>query len=279
MIKFTELNHKYESTDNANINWTSVTTAVHHFTQPFDSDSIALKTSQSKKSKWYGMPVKEIQAQWKSTNTYSLTLGTWYHKMMEDAALSHETISVDGVELKIVKPIMVGDEKFAPIQKLQNNTKYPEHFTYLKSIGMCGQSDEVDVINGLLNIADYKTNKEIKFQSYKRWDTGYQMMKPPFHHLQDCNWVHYCMQLSIYMYMILKHNPQLKPGKITLNHILFEVEGRDKFDNPIYKTDDQGNFIVKEGSPIPHDVPYLKTEVQVLMNWMKNNKVPAKIKR
>lgn len=273
-VKFTDAGHKYTSTDGANINWTSVTTAIHHFTQPFDSDTIAAKSSTSRKSKWFGMTVSDIQKQWKATNTYSLTLGTWYHKLMEDAVLSHETITSDGVELKIVKPIMIGEEKMAPLQQLNNNTKYPEHLTYLKSIGIIGQSDDVEVVNGFLNIGDFKTNKELKLQSYKKWDGTYQMMKAPFQHLHDCNYIHYCLQLSVYMYMILKHNPQLKPGKITLKHILFEVESRDKFDNPIYKQDEKGNFFVLDTQD--YDVPYMKQEVQVLMNWMKMNKIPAK---
>lgn len=269
MVKFTEEGHKYTSTDTANIKWTSVTTAIHHFGQEFDSDIVAKQVAAKKSSKWYGMSVSDIQTQWKATNTYSLQLGTWYHKMMEDSILSHDSIVTDDVEMKIVKPIMIDNEKHAPVQRLQNNTMYPEHLTYLKSVGIIGQSDLVEVVNGYLNIGDYKTNKEIKFQSFKKWDTGHQMMKPPFHHLQDCNYNHYCLQLSLYMYMILKHNPQLKPGKITLKHILFEIETRDKFDNPIYKIDPLGNFIVSDTQD--YDVPYLKNECAVLVNWLKTN--------
>lgn len=274
MIKFSDEGHKYSSTDGANINWTSVTTAVHHFTQPFDEKAISKLVSTKRSSKWYGMTIPAILNQWKATNSYSLKVGNWYHNMMETAALSHESIMVDGFNLKIVKPIVVGTEKFAPVQKLENNCKYPEHFAYLKSSALCGQSDDVETVNGLLNIGDFKTNKEIKLQSFKHWETGHQMMKPPFQHLQDCNFNHYSLQLSIYMYMILKHNPQLKPGKITLKHIFFEESGRDKFDNPIYKEDEHGNFFVKDTHE--YKIPYLKTECQVLVQWLKTYKIPPK---
>lgn len=215
------------------------------------------------------MTVSDIQQEWKSTNDYSLKIGTWYHKLMEDTILSHDTIVVEDTEIPIIKPIIEGDVKVAPEQKLSNG-KYPEHFVYLKSVGLCGQADDVEVVNGTVRIGDFKTNKEIKFQSYKNWDGVYQMMKPPLQHIQDCNYHHYCLQLSMYMYIILKHNPQLKPGKITLKHILFEEQTRDKFDNPVYKLDKDGNFIVKDIQE--YKLPYLKSECMILCNWLKINK-------
>lgn len=270
MIKFTEEGHAYTSTDNSNISWTSVTKLIDKFSQPFDSQQIATNCSNKKKSKWYGMSVKDIQAQWKLSNLYSLEVGNWFHNMMEASVLSCNSIQVDGIDLEIVKPVIIEGEKFAPDQKLKNNHTYPEHFTYLKSAGLCGQSDKVEIINNHVNVLDYKSNKEIKLQSYRRWDTGYQMMLTPFQHLQDCNFVHYSLQLSLYMYMILKHNPQFKPGKITLQHVLFEEQTRDKFDNPIYKKDADGNFFVKD--QIFYDVPYMKKECQTLVDYLKNNK-------
>ena len=50
--------------------------------------------------------------------------------------------------------------KKAPDQKLADGI-YPEHMTYLKSASLCGQADRIEVINGKVNIYDYKTNKEI----------------------------------------------------------------------------------------------------------------------
>jgi hypothetical protein len=86
------------------------------------------------------------------------------------------------------------------------------------------------------------------------------MLQAPFQHLHDCNFVTYSLQLSLYMFMILKHNPQFKPGKITLQHVLFEEQTRDKYDNPVYKKDEQGNFFVKD--IVLYDVPYMKKNVR-----------------
>ena len=60
-------------------------------------------------------------------------------------------------------------------------------------------------------------------------------MFKPLSHLDDCNLNHYNIQLSLYMYIILKHNPKLKPGKLIIQHVKFEETGRDKYDYPITK--------------------------------------------
>jgi GTP:adenosylcobinamide-phosphate guanylyltransferase len=61
------------------------------------------------------------------------------------------------------------------------------------------------------------------------------------------------------MYIILKHNPKLKPGKLTIHHVLFYTEGNDSFGNPITKLDENGEPLVKK--IVPYDLPYLKDEV------------------
>ena len=95
-------------------------------------------------------------------------------------------------------------------------------------------------------------------------------MTGPCCHLDDCNFYHYALQLSIYLYIILKHNPRYKPGKLSLHHITFEEEGVDKYGYPVAKRDSQGNPIVKE--VVPYDVPYLKDEVINMINWLHDNR-------
>jgi hypothetical protein len=140
---------------------------------------------------------------------------------------------------------------------------------YLKSAGLCGQSDLVEVIDDTVHITDYKTNKEIKTEGFKSWNGTTQKMQYPVSHLDDCELNHYTLQLSIYMYIILKHNPRLKPGTITLHHIIFEEEGRNKFDYPITKLDSNGDPIVKD--IVPYEVPYMRSEVISMINWMKDH--------
>jgi catechol 2,3-dioxygenase-like lactoylglutathione lyase family enzyme len=76
--------------------------------------------------------------------------------------------------------------------------------------------------------------------------------------------------------MILKHNPQYRPGKLTLHHITFEEEDRDKYGYPIAKKDADGNPIVK--AIHPYEVPYLKSEVIAMINWLHDNRHNLKVK-
>ena len=45
----------------------------------------------------------------------------------------------------------------------------------------------IEVVNGKVNIIDYKTNKEIKKESYVDWDGKSEKMSPPVDSLDDCN--------------------------------------------------------------------------------------------
>ena len=42
-------------------------------------------------------------------------------------------------------------------------------------------------------------------------------MYNPVSHLDDCNLNHYNLQLSIYAYIIKKHNPKLRVGNLKFN--------------------------------------------------------------
>lgn len=269
-LTFTEKGHKYESIDpNDNIEWTSVTSLVGKFKPHFDKDAIAAKSSKSKKSKWYGIPAEEIIRIWEAETNRALTLGTFYHNQREADLLECDTLQREGFDLPVVPPKVQDGIKYAPNQKLIAGI-YPEHFVYLKSAGICGQADRVEVVNGTVNIYDYKTNKEIKTEGYVNWEGVRDTLEGPVSHIDNCNLQHYTLQMSIYMYIIIKHNPRLKPGKLVIEHITFEKEGDDEHGYPITKYNDQGDPIVKD--IIPYEVPYLKNEVLAMINWLKENK-------
>ena len=276
IITFKSQDHSYTSIDKQeDIKWVSVTSFIGNFKQPFDADKIALKTSKSKKSKWYGMTPEEIKQAWSNEALRATTLGTWYHNCRESDICSLETIERHGSTVPIFKPIENDGIKISPNQKLTDGV-YPEHMVYLKSAGLCGQSDLVEVINGEVHITDYKTNKEIKTEGFTNWEGVTTKMNPPVKHLDDCNVNHYALQLSLYMYIILKHNPKLKPGTLTIHHILFEEVGKDKFGNPITALDTNGDPIVKD--IVQYDLPYMKTEVISLLHWLEDNRENLKAK-
>ena len=272
-LKFTPHNHKYTSEDG--IDWLSVTSLISQFKQPFDADKIAVKTSKSKKSKWYGMTPEEIKEAWKNEAKRATDLGTWYHNQREADICGLTNMERHGVTIPVFKPIEIDGVKHSPEQKLVNGI-YPEHFVYLKSAGICGQSDLVEVVDGTVHITDYKTNKEIKVEGFTNWEGITQKMSAPVAHLDDCHLNHYALQLSMYLFIILKHNPKLKPGTLTIHHILFEEAGRDRFDNPICALDTNGDPIVTD--VVQYDLPYLKQEAISVIHWLEDNRSKLKPK-
>ena len=92
----------------------------------------------------------------------------------------------------------------------------------------------------------------------------------PVNHLDDCNLNHYNLQLSLYAYIIKKHNPKLKIGSLTIQHVKFKLAGVDKNNYPISK--------IVNGEPVIEDVkmyelPYLKNEVRSIVMWLKDNPI------
>lgn len=267
-IIFNEKDHSYSSVDGTNIKWVSVTTLISKFKEKFDSQKIAAKCSKDKKSKWYGLTPDQIISLWNKETQRALTLGTIYHNNQENLLCSQNEVLLDNKKVPVFKPIILDSGvKQSPDQKLEEGI-YPEHMVYLKSAGICGQSDLVQVIDGKINIIDYKSNKEIKFESFTNWEGISKKMLFPLDHLDDCNFIHYSIQLSIYMYIMLKHNPKLKPGKMFIHHITFEEEGKDEYGYPITKFDEQGLPVVKE--VIPYEIKYLKEEVLEIINYLKS---------
>jgi hypothetical protein len=265
-LQFKADTHKYESVDDPTKQWISSTGLVGVFKPPFDRDNIAKKASKNKKSKWYNMPVKEIIEAWDAESNRALTLGNWYHSQREIEVAACDTLRRDGKDLLIFRPIEQDGMRFSPDQALVPGI-YPEHMVYLKSAKICGQADRVEIVGDKVNIYDYKTNKEIKVEAYTNWEGITKKLLTPLGHIDDCHLMHYALQLSIYMYIILKHNHSLKPGKLEIHHIIFEVESRDKNGYPVIATDASDEPIVKK--VVPYNIPYMKKEVVSMIKYLK----------
>lgn len=269
-IKFYADTHKYESIDVENpIDWISVTRLIHLFKEPFDEIKMSEACSKGKNPKYVGKTPAEIRKIWKDENTRAVTLGSWYHDQRERDVLSCNTITRNGRELTIIDPLMDGVVKLAPSQSLTEGI-YPEHLIYLMSVGICGQADRVEVVGDNIDLYDYKTNKEIKLEGFIGRNGKSKKMLGPLAHLDDCNFNDYALQLSIYMYMMLKHNYHLNPGKMQIDHVEFEIASLDKNGYPIAKLDKEGNAIVKKVTP--YEIPYLKKEVIALFKHVQLNR-------
>lgn len=271
MIRFNRIDHTYLSTDPGKlVDWIGVTSFVDFFKPRFDPISSSIKASKNQRSKWYGLTPEAIRDIWKRESSRSLNMGVWYHNKTETSILSSPRFKQNGSDLTVMKPIYVGEEKHASSQVLSNNSVYPEHLAYSLSEGICGQTDRVEVIDHRINVRDYKTSKAIKTEGFTNWEGMTARMSDPLSHLDDCNFIHYTLQLSVYLYIILKHNPQFIPGDLILEHIIFEQDSTDTYGYPVYRTTPDGDYIIKEIKP--YKVSYLKSEVTIMLDFLRENR-------
>jgi hypothetical protein len=271
-IYFIEENHKYASIENDpdQIEWTSVTTLIEMFSESFDALKTASDCSsgKSKTKKYLGLPVNTILDLWDAENKRATDLGSRYHLQKEIALIDSVMQTREGLVYPVYPPVMQGSRKLAIPQKLEPGI-YPEHMMYLKSAKICGQSDRVEIIQNFIDVFDHKTNKAIELESYRDRLGKSKKLKGILSHLDDCNYIHYSVQLSIYMYMLRKHNYNLIPRKLVLEHVRFALDKYDKYGFPIYHLDSSGNPIVEDITN--YSVDYMEREVISILNFIKEN--------
>jgi hypothetical protein len=254
IVTFKEQGHLYESIPAQP--WTSVTRVIEKFCPEFNDKEQAIRSSQNSSSKWYGMEPKKILSLWEKERNRSVDVGHRFHSKMESKAIKLGSKKHRGKVIRVTPTPFINGVKTAQGQVLEDGV-YPEHIVFNERIGVCGQTDLVFVVDGYVDISDYKTNKEMVFNSYKPTFGSPKMMLNPVDNLEDCNFYHYALQLSIYLKLILMKNTALKPGKLTLIHVLFELEGQDPYGFPIIKTEN-GIEVVKE--IVHYEVPFLEKE-------------------
>jgi hypothetical protein len=264
MLKFDEKDHSYTG---KGIDWMGVTTFISRFKEPFDAIRMSELVSKKKASPWYGMDPQVIRDHWKNKSDTSLETGHWYHQMKESEAHAKGSAMVRGKRIEVIAPVMDGSIKLAPAQVLKEGI-YPEHLCYMESAALCGQGDIVTVCNGFVDIDDYKTSKSIERKGYVNHEGISKKMLKPIDNLDDCNFIHYALQLSLYMYMVLRHNPKLKPGKMVIHHVVFDEGEEGKLKERNIRMDPSGNPIVLRVEPI--EVPYLKSHVQAMIAHKKS---------
>jgi hypothetical protein len=156
-----------------------------------------------------------------------------------------------------VKNIVVGNYKLGlGLNNLKPGT-YLEVILYHKNYEIAGTADKIEVFeDNSINITDYKTKKSIDKNSLQIYDPKtYQrvpkMMYSPVAHLEDCNWNHYCLQLSMYAFFLETCGYTVR--ELILEHAIFE-----------------NNLVV---DIVRHEVPYLRKEVEDICNHYTHEKI------
>lgn len=212
MVKFQESGHKYFTIDGER-ELISVSGLMHKFEKPKNWVEIAKKKSNNLK-KYEGV-IKSpdtLLKEWEEKRIKGTEAGTMVHKVKEQELLARKG------EVTMMESVSDADYKYAlNIKQLENNTIYPELMIYDLDYGICGQSDEVEIKNGIIYVRDYKTDKSIEKKAFSSQYTEAEKFLPPLSHLDNCNYNAYSLKMSLYMYLIWKANKgKYKPGTITL---------------------------------------------------------------
>ena len=118
---------------------------------------------------------------------------------------------------------------------------YPEYLIYRESddgvLKLAGQIDCIVKSGNDIILIDHKTNKKIDQKSGFDTKTKQNVkMKYPLNNLDDCNMMHYTMQLSTYAWMLQKINPNFVIKDLILNH--YDHEGNNTLYHCEYRKHD-----------------------------------------
>lgn len=210
-MKYIDLGHVYVNNDGEP--YSSVTQIIKKYEPYKNWQEIAEKFAKKHKKS-----VEDVQALWKEEGRKAVEKGVKFHEDMEKLYTDKGEWEIEGVIYKVHPSHMEDGVKLAIPLKLDLGI-YPELIVYSHKYKVAGQADLIEIVDGFINIKDYKTSKEIKTESYKHWSKGHEMMKAPLSHLMNCNFSHYSLQLNIYMSLLKAHNPKLKMGKMEIYHV------------------------------------------------------------
>lgn len=234
-IIFTDLDHSYKS---GNIKYKSVSTIISEYKAPYDAYYWSLYKAYQKllgeetfkvlKSeyklgdhalfnylKFYADQEKayEIQASilddWKNERDKSIVKGNNYHEFKEKQSFDdgYSINPFNDAKYETQKSVLITTDgskelrtpTYGCLSDLLDGF-HPELLLWNNKYQIAGQADKVyiETIKNkrYIDIDDYKTNKKISKTNI------FQKMKDPISHLDDCNYNHYRLQISLYAWLL-----------------------------------------------------------------------------
>ena len=184
----------------------STTKLISQYEQEFDSDTISQQVADKR-----GISQQEVLKEWRIENLHSTIKGSFIHEFAQSLWESKEyKFDYSNVPKEIDLDRLKSDiEKLIP-QAFNFYNDYKDMYELIgceiylgdEEFDECGATDQImlNKYTGGTAIIDYKTNKEIKRESYR-----HKKMLVPLHKFDDCNYIHYSIQLSDYKYKFEKN--------------------------------------------------------------------------
>lgn len=185
--------------------YTSVTTIIKQYFAPFDADRVIANMMRSKnwpQSPYYGLSPDQIRQKWKDT----AKMGTDLHNDI-DIFLRHK-------RLPSPKPEFLQFLQFYQDHVNKLNIAATELVVADPSVLIAGTLDALFVDNhGHYHLYDWKRVTDL------RYENSYSTGSGPFWDLQDCNYVHYSLQLNLYSKLLeVSHNIRVASMNLVLLH-------------------------------------------------------------
>ncbi len=194
---------------------------ISNFHEPFDEKKIANIVAKKR-----GTTVKQVMIEWWK----SRKKGDQIHDLCESLIINKE-VNDCPEEFKghIYSASLFLKDR---LKSKDMDNVYAEKQLYNLDYGIAGTADVVfiDKKNKVIKIYDWKTNNKLETTSYNN-----KTMYEPLTHLVDSKYTRYCLQLSLYAYMLEQMYPDFKIQELAFVHLT--DKGYKVFNTPYLKTD------------------------------------------
>ena len=195
----------------------SVTQFIKRFFKEFDSETISKKYAEK-----HGLTQQEVLDAWKKNGDISALSGTAIHSYLENAKRG-KTLEIDfskaeklGLKDEVWQRFNMLLPKAVSFHQDTLGKLYPVQLEYTVGIKdfIAGNIDMLcwNEMAGELQLWDYKNTKDISMVN----NYGEKCL-PPFNNEDDCNFIHYSIQLNVYK-AILQRVLGIPIGKMYLVH-------------------------------------------------------------
>lgn len=227
----------------------SVTRLIEEYTQPFNAEEVAERVAK-KENKSVG----EVLTEWKVKNEQSCLKGSISHEnvqnMFANINYQADTKNCSQATLEALELIFKQEINFYQEFLLKFEHLTDEFVIGSQEYDIASAIDHLFVnrLTGGLVMVDYKTNTDIhKNEKYAK------NMQYPLEHLKDTTLNHYAIQLSIYKFLLEKYT---------------NIKLEDMFIVWFSELNEDYEII---------EVPYLKKEVEKILNLRRSNKMSKMI--
>ena len=209
--------HEYSLLDDSAISFTSVTTFVNSFFEPFDEVKVSNHLVNNV-PKYFGETPESLIEKWNLARKHGTDVHLEIENWIKDGTSPKDQKSIfakEWIEVYVARP---------------NIETLSEVIVYSKELCIAGTMDVlmVNKDSGEHVIIDWKTSRRIEKKSFK----GKKGIKKETSNIEDCNYNHYALQLSLYRY-ILEEFYNIKVSRQLIAHL--KDDGLESHSTPYMK--------------------------------------------